>query len=262
MRWLPLSEDEISSEIGGLDVAEQVHLIRSFLSEHIKTAREQLVDDREGLRAEVIAYSVLDSLGSLSLADEKHLSGGGMRIRRCIEKFCSRPELTNYSVPALMQALGKSPSCRFRELRRQCSDLFHRHWQPGALPTINNDICEEAVRDLIGDDNLEVLIRECPRITLSQCKLSRMLASKRNALTHQLIRKGLSSSWTAGKPYYICYFNDEDEINCPDRWNLVIPSSYLLDLCDAGLESSCTYLIENQIAPYPMLMRKAAWLAE
>lgn len=262
MRWLPLSEDEISSEIGGLDVAEQVHLIRSFLSEHIKTAREQLVDNREGLQAEVIAYSVLDSLGSLSLADEKHLRGGGARIRRYIEEFSGHPELLNYSVPALMQALGQSPSCQLGKLRSHCSDLFNHHWQPGYLPTINNDICEEAVRDLIGGDNLEVSIREYPKITLSQCKLSRMLASKRNALTHQLIRKGLSSSRIADKPHYICCFNGDDAINCPDKWNLVIPASYLLDLCDAGLESSCTYLIENQIAPYPMLMRKAAWLAE
>lgn len=128
-----------------------------------------------------------------------------------------------------------------------------------ALPEICMDLSGEEIKVLIGA--ITVLRKNNPKVELYQCSHSRMLASKRNALVHQLVRKGLRSSWNYSIPHYVWIARDNAS-NTPDDWEIVYPVQYLIKLCDYGLSFACGYLRDNNIRPYSALVRSASWLSD
>lgn len=258
MAWLPLTNEAISEYTSGIDVDEQIDLIREYIQGHIDMAADLLRSGHDASQVEIIAFSILDTLGSLAVSGRER-KGGGTRLRMFIEQHGGCPELLNYSVPALLEAIDLAACDQLHELRDHCQILFEQHWEPGCMPELNLDLCEDEAERLAG--SLGIPIRESPKVDLDQCKHSRMLASKRNAIVHQLVRKGLRSTYRSSSPHYIWCADDEGR-NLPGRWDLVYPANFLLKLCRNGQDSTCAYLREKRASPYSILAKSSPWLAD
>lgn len=221
-----------------------------------------------------MAFSLLDSLGYLLRPDK--IKGGGQRIRGFIECLASCEDCTRFSVPALLSLLRASEDTSFQALQNRCQELFDLHWDPGSLLGIQMDLSESEVLELTGGrGNLQVVLTSGALIELGQCKHSRMLAEKRNALVHQLVKKGLRSVANVSEPHYIWRASDDaynDDVNGnnddsgnnrtdPDDWELVYPVKFLLNLCEDGILAACSHLREKEIEPYPLLLQNVSWLA-
>lgn len=256
MAWLPLTDDAARKYLSGICVDEQIDLIQEYLQSHLDSVSSLLSAGHDPSHVEILVFATLDALGSLVFPGMEG-KGGGARLRMFVEQYCSCPEVLNYSVPALLDAIDTVFCDQLHALRGRCLDLFCDHWQPGCMPELSQDLCKDEVKGLTGD--LYITIRENPRISLGQCQHSRMLASKRNAIVHQLVRKGLRSTLQASSPHYI-WCSDETGSNSPEKWDLVYPVPFLLKLCRNGLLSACEYLREKKISPQSILVKSSPWL--
>lgn len=256
MPWLPLTDDAACRHLSDTCVDEQINQIQDYLQCHIDSVGSLLSAGHDSSHVEILVFATLDALGSLVFPGMEG-KGGGTRLRMFVEQYCGCPELLNYSVPALLDAIDPVVCDQLHSLRSRCLGLFCDHWQPGCMPELSQDLCKDEVKELTGD--LEVTIRENPRITLGQCQHSRMLAAKRNAIVHQLVRKGLRSAWQASSPHYI-WCSDETGSNSPEKWDLVYPVPFLLELCKNGLATTCEYLREKEISPQSILIKSSPWL--
>ena len=254
MRWLPLTPEAAEQYCSDIPVEEQIDLLHQYLKQHLDGIKALYEEGRDHSYLEILLFSVLDTLGSVTSNSSK---GGGQRIREFVEKLEGYPELLRYSVPALLQVIDSDSSDKLSTLRQRCQEHFELHWQPGCLPEICMDLSGEEIKALIG--TITVLRENNPKLELCQCSHSRMLASKRNSLVHQLVRKGLRSSWNCSVPHYVWIASDNASIT-PDDWEIVYPVKYLIKLCEYGLSFACRYLRDNEIKPYSALVRSASWL--
>ena len=163
-----------------------------------------LASDREAItHAEILAFSLLDSLGFI--VDPDGPNGGGMRVRSFMEKFCKCEVLERYSVPALLSALPHCDDQTLGKLRDHCQHLFNQHWEPDSLPSINLDLKRSEIIELVkkpedvesvackpvittpacDSGDIRITLKDGTFIELEKFKHSRMLAGKRNAITHQ-----------------------------------------------------------------------------
>jgi hypothetical protein len=256
MRWLPLTPEAAEQYCSDIPVEEQIDSLRQYLKQHLDGIKALYEEGRDHSYLEILLFSVLDTLGSVTSNSSK---GGGQRIREFVEKLEGYPELLRYSVPALLQVIDSDSSDKLRTLRRRCQEHFELHWQPGCLPEICMDLSGEEIKSLIG--TITVLRENNPKLELCQCSHSRMLASKRNSLVHQLVRKGLRSSWNRPIPHYV-WISSDNASNTQEDWDIVYPVQYLIQLCDHGLSFTCGYLRDNNIRPYSALVRSGSWLSD
>ncbi len=254
-----MTQEEIASLCEDLSVEEQVDLLEQDLRAHCDLIRDLLAERDAASHAEILAFSLLDSLGYLLMPAKK--IGGGQRIRVFIESLASCEDCTRFSVPALLSLLRASEDTSFQALQNRCQELFDLHWDPGSLLGIQMDLSESEVLELTGGrGNLQVVLKSGVLIELGQCKHSRMLAEKRNALAHQLVKKGLRSVMKDSGPHYIWRASD-DSSNAPGDWDLVYPVKFLLNLCDDGIATVCGHLRTERIKPYPLLLQSVSWLS-
>lgn len=259
MTWLPISREAAESLYMDESAEEQIVELEQYLQGHCNKIRDLLSDREAHTHAEILAFSVLDSLGYI--VNPKKSNGGGVRIRSFIEKFCARDELKLYSVPAMLSALRLSDDRSVQDLRDRCEDLFNQHWQPDSFPSIEHDLKDSEVVELFpGKANAKIDIGGGAFIELDQCKHSRMLSGKRNAITHQLVKRGFRQGTRTSMPYYIWSYNSNLS-SLPADWNLVYSLSFLLELCDKGIAATCAYLRSKNTKPYPRLIPATAWLA-
>jgi hypothetical protein len=261
MRWLPITYEEASSSYADLTVEEQVDLLEQDLKAHCEVIRDLSMTREAASHAEILAFSLLDALGFI--ANPKQKSGGGRRIRGFIENCIAIEDCKRFSVPAMLSALRRCDDESLHALRCHCEELFCKHWEPGSLPCIDMDLQEHEISGLIGGPTHHVRLRlsSGAPIELEKCKHSRLLAAKRNALTHQLVNKGLRSIASDLGPHYIWYANDSGD-NTPESWELIYPVKFLIELCSKGIAVACNHLRQNNIMPYPMLLSAAPWLAD
>jgi len=268
-----MTHEKIASLSDDISVEEQVDLLEQDLRAHCRLIRDRLAEIDAASHAEILAFSLLDSLGYLL---DPEIRGGGQRIRFLIESLASYEDCTRYSVPALLSLLRASNNAQLQALQNRCQDLFDLHWVPGSLPGIQMDLSQSEVLELTdGRENLQVHLPSGTLIELGQCKHSRMLAEKRNALAHQLVKKGLRSVVEDSGPYYIWRASDDannNDVNnnnddndnnptAPGDWDLVYPVKFLLNLCEYGILVACSHLREKKIKPYPLLLQSVSWLA-
>ncbi|MFZ4803873.1 MAG: hypothetical protein ACOYLI_04330 [Synechococcus lacustris] len=256
MRWLPLSPEAAEQYCSDIPVEEQINLLHLYLKQHLDEIRALYEEGRGHTYLEILLFSLLDTLGSVTSNSSK---GGGQRIREFVEKLEEYSELCRYSVPALLHVIDPDSSDMLSRLRQRCQELFELHFEPGCLPEICMDLSAEEIKSLIG--TITVLRKNNPKVELCQCSHSRMLASKRNSLVHQLVRKGLRSSWNRPIPHYV-WIGSDHASNTPDNWDIVYPVQYLIKLCDYGLSFACGYLRDNNIRPYSALVRSSSWLSD
>lgn len=260
MAWLPMTQEEIASLCGDLSVEDQVGVLEQDLRKHLDLIRNLPAEGDVASHVEILAFSLLDSLGYLLNPQNK--TGGGKRIRDFIETLPSHEDFTRLSVPALLSLLRASDDTTLQALQDRCQELFDLHWDPGSLslPRIQMDLSESEFMELTGcRRDLQVDLNSGTSIELGQCKHSRMLAEKRNALAHQLIKKGLRAVVTDTEPYYIWCASDDDS-NAPGDWDLVYPVKFLLNLCEDGIVAACSHLRMKEVSPYHLLLRNASWL--
>jgi hypothetical protein len=259
MTWLPISREDAESLCMDESAEEQIAELEQSLQEYCNRIRDLALDKEAYTQTEILAFSLLDSLGFI--VNPSRPNGGGRRVRSFVEEFCTCEELERYSVPALLSALWQCDDQSLCELRDHCHYVFRQHWEPDSLVYIDRDLTKAKVIELVcGRENVRITIRDGAAIELEKFKHSRMLAGKRNAITHQLVKRGLRLGSRASSPYYIWTYNSNLS-SAPKDWNLVYPSSFLLSLCDRGIVATCAYLRSENIKPYPRLIPATAWLA-
>jgi hypothetical protein len=237
---------------------EQIAELEQSLQEHCNRIRDLALDKEAYTQTEILVFSLLDSLGFI--VNPSGPNGGGRRVRSFVEEFCACEELERYSVPALLSALWQCDDQSLCGLRDHCQDVFRQHWEPGCLISIDRDLKEGKVIELLrGRKNVRIAIRDGAAIELEKFKHSRMLAGKRNAITHQLVKRGFRSSTQAPAPFYRCWYNSSFR-SLPEDWDLTYPVPFLLALCEKGVEATCAFLRDKKMKPYQILLSATAWL--
>ena len=257
MRWLPLTSEAAEQYCSDIPVEEQIDLLHQYLKQHLDGIKALYEEGRDHSYLEILLFSLLDTLGSATCVSSK--GGGGRRIRMFVEKLEGFPELRSFSVPALLQVIEFNKCDMLSGLQQRCQELFELHWNSFCLPEIRKDLFEADFNRLISVSTISH--RADLTAELERCKHSRMLASKRNALVHQLVRKGLRSSWNRSIPHYV-WIGSDNASNTQENWDIVYPVQYLIQLCDHGLSFTCGYLRDNNIRPYSALVRSASWLSD
>jgi hypothetical protein len=257
MTWLPISPEEAESLYMDESAEEQIAELEQYLQEYCNRIRELALDSEAHNQTEILVFSLLDSLGFI--VGPSGPNGGGRRVRLFIEEFCACEELERYSVPALLSALWQCDDQSLDELCDHCQNVFMQHWEPDSLVSIDRDLNKAEITELVRDrENVRIAIRDGAAIELEKFKHSRLLAGKRNAITHQLVKRGHRSS-TRPAPFYRWRYNSSFR-SLPEDWDLTYPAPFLLALCEKGIAATCAFLRDKKTKPYQILLPATAWL--
>jgi hypothetical protein len=258
MTWLPISREDAESMYMDESADEQIAALEQYLQEYCNRIRD-LSSDREAYtQTEILVFSLLDSLGFI--VGPSRPNGGGQRVRFFVEEFCACEELERYSVPALLSALLQCDDQSLCDLRDRCQYVFRQHWVPESLVSIDRDLEKAEIIELVrGQENVKIAIRDGAAIELEKFKHSRMLAGKRNAITHQLVKRGYRLATKASAPFYVWRY-DPSFRSLPEDWDLAYPAPFLLTLCEKGIAATTAFLRDKKMKPYQILLPATAWL--